>query len=359
MDIHEKYMRMALGLALKAQGRTSPNPLVGAVVVRNGKVVGKGYHKRCGLPHAEVNALRMAGRNARGATLYVTLEPCGHFGRTPPCTGAVVRSGVRKVVVGMKDPNPINNGRGIRRLRRYGLAVSSGVFEEEAMSINRPYIKFITRKIPYVTVKAAQTLDGKIATRTGDSRWVTGEDSRRFVHELRGKVDAVMVGANTAVKDDPLLLSKSSGRQPVRVIVSAGLKIPRDLRIFSTIKRSPVIIATTRKSQKASILERKGVEVMAAGSKSGKVDMKNLLKALAKRGITHVLAEGGGELIASLLEGRLADRLLFFVAPKIAGGADAVTSVEGRGAGRMRDAIALKNVSVRRFKKDILIEAEV
>lgn len=321
-------MRLAIELAKKAIGKTSPNPAVGAVIVKNNRVVGKGYHRKAGLPHAEINALREAGRKAKGATLYVTLEPCGHYGRTPPCTDAIIKSGIKKVIIAMKDPNPINNGNGIKRLRGSGIKVDAGVLVKEAEAINKPYIKFITKGLPYITVKVAQSLDGKIATRTGDSKWISSEDSRRYVHELRGKADAVMVGANTVLRDDPLLLSKVSRKQPVRIIVGGKSGVPRDAKIFSSLDRSPVIV------------------------------VKSLSEALALANITHILVEGGGELIASLVEKDLVDRFLIFIAPKIIGGRAAKTAVEGAGISYIRDASNFKIKSIRRFKKDILIEAE-
>lgn len=321
-------MRLAIELAKKAEGKTSPNPAVGAVIVKNNKVIGKGYHKKAGLSHAEINALREAGQKAKGATLYVTLEPCGHYGRTPPCTDAIIKSGIKKVIIAMKDPNPINNGNGIKRLRGNGIKVEAGVLAKEAEAINKPYIKFITKGLPYITVKVAQSLDGKIATRTGDSKWISSEDSRRYVHELRGKVDAIMVGANTVLKDDPLLLSKVSRKQPVRIIVGGKSGVPRDAKIFSSLDRSPVIV------------------------------VKSLSEVLALKNITHILVEGGGELIASLVEKDLVDRFLIFIAPKIIGGRTAKTAVEGAGISYIRDASNFKIKSIRRFKKDILVEAE-
>lgn len=343
MNIHEKYMNMAIDLAMKAEGKTSPNPIVGAVIVKNGKVIGKGYHKRAGLPHAEINALREAGLSARNATLYVTLEPCDHFGRTPPCTDAIIKSGIKKVVIGMTDPNPVNNGSGTRELKKAGIKVTLGILEKRVSSINKPYVKFITKGIPYITVKVAQSLDGKIATKTGNSRWISSEDSRQYVHRLRSEVDAVMVGANTIIKDDPLLLSRGlpgKFNQPVRVIIGGSSRIPACAKIFSSQDRSPVISAAPE----------------PCGNK--KVDLLKLLKNLAKMDITHILVEGGGELIASLVEKDLVDRFLIFVAPKIIGGRDAKTSVEGIGVEYIKDALNFENVSVRRFKKDILIEAE-
>lgn len=340
MNPDEKYMSLAIELAKKAEGRTSPNPIVGSVIVKNNKIIGRGYHKKAGLPHAEVNALRQAGAAAKGATLYITLEPCNHYGRTPPCTDAIIKSALKRVVIAMWDPNPINNGSGIRKLKRRGIKVTSGVLLKEAEAINKPYIKFITKGLPYITVKVAQSLDGKIATRTGDSKWISGEDSRRYVHELRSKVDAVMVGANTVIKDNPVLLSKTSkDKQPLRIIVDGASKVPSDAKIFSSLKRSPVIVASSKSGAK-------------------RIDLTRLLKTLAQKNITHILVEGGGELIAGLAEKGLVDRFLIFIAPKIIGGRRAVTSVEGNGVARIKNALNFKNLRIRRFKEDILIEAQ-
>ncbi len=334
-------MRLAIELAKKAHGMTNPNPVVGAVIVKNGNIVGRGYHEKAGLPHAEISALRNAGRVARGATLYVTLEPCNHFGRTPPCTDSIITSGIKKVVIGMKDPNPLNNGSGMKKLRKYGIKIISGILEKECESINKPYIKFITTGMPYVTVKVAQSLDGKIATKTGDSKWISSEDSRRFVHELRSRVDAVMVGANTVIRDDPALLSKIPGaKQPARIIITGNSKIPPQAKIFSTRERSPVII------------------VKSGSSNSGKTDLVKLLKLLGRQNIMHILVEGGGELIALLAEKGLIDRFFIFIAPKIIGGRNAKTSVEGNGINYVKNAANLNIMSIKRFKKDILIEAE-
>lgn len=335
----EHYMRMAIALALKAEGMTSPNPIVGAVIVKGGKIVGKGFHKKCGGAHAEINALREAGSKARGATMYVTLEPCDHYGRTPPCTDSIIKSGIKRVVYGMKDPNPITNGGGIRRLRRSGIEVSGPVLEDEVRSINRPFIKFVTKNMPFVTLKLAESLDGKIAARTGDSKWITSEAARAYVHDLRAKVDAVMVGKNTFIKDDPTLLSRSKGaRQPVRVVVGGQSKIPWTAKLLATKDESDVYFASAGKER---------------------VDLKKLLEALASKGIVSVLVEGGGELAASLLKDGLVDRVMFFIAPKIIGGRSAVTGVEGDGARNVRDAVSVKNIKVRRFGDDILIEGDL
>ena len=342
MNTGHKYMALAIALAKKAEGRTSPNPIVGAVIVKNNKIIGKGYHRKAGLPHAEIDALRDAGQRAKGATLYVTLEPCDHFGRTPPCTAAIIRSGIERVIIAMRDPNPVNNGSGIRKLKRHGIKTEVGLLAGDAMAMNRPYIKFITKRIPFVTVKVAQSLDGKIATGTGDSKWISGDDSRSYVHELRRGADAVMVGANTVRRDDPLLLSGlSRGKQPVRVIVGGRSALPSGAKIFSDSHKAPVIV------------------VRPAGRLEKKVDLNKLLMALAKRGITNILVEGGGELIAGLVKEGLVDRFLVFIAPKIIGGRNAKTAVEGSGIEKIKDALKLKNMSVKRFKEDILIEAQI
>ena len=361
MNIHEHYMRMAIRLAKKAEGQTSPNPIVGAVVVKGGKIVGKGYHKKAGMPHAEIEALRQAGSRAKGATLYVTLEPCDHFGRTPPCTDAIVRSGIKEVVIAMRDPNPANNGRGTKKLRHHGIRTTVGIVEEQAREMNRPYIKWITTRMPYVTVKVAQSLDGKIAARTGDSRWISSGESRRYVHGLRGKSDAVMVGLNTVLKDDPLLTNRSgAGKRPVRVVVDSALKTPLNAKLVKTSRHVPLIIATTPRSseKKKAALTDKGAEVITVRSKNGRVDLRAVLRLLGQRGFTHIMAEGGGELVAGLTESRLADRFLFFIAPKLVGGRAAPTSVEGAGISKIEDALVMSSVTIKRFGSDILVEAE-
>lgn len=362
MNIDERYMRRAMRLARRGQGLTSPNPAVGAVIVKGGRVIATGYHKRCGLPHAEVNALRRAGKAAKGATLYVTMEPCNHFGRTPPCTDAIVESGIRRVVIAAPDPNPVTDGGGIRALKRRGVKVTVGIMKEEARLINRPFEKHIKTKMPYVTLKIAESLDGKIATKTGDSRWITDTDSRVYVHKLRSRADAVMVGVNTVIKDDPLLLPGAAGlKLPCRIVVDSSLKTPPGARIFSRVKESPVILAASRKASAGRIAKfRKiGAHVIVVRLKEDRIDLKELLRRLGDMGITDILAEGGSELGASLIEERLVDRLLFFIAPKIIGGRAAVPSIGGRGAAGMKSAVSLRDIRLKRFSKDILIDARV
>ncbi|MFZ5800559.1 MAG: bifunctional diaminohydroxyphosphoribosylaminopyrimidine deaminase/5-amino-6-(5-phosphoribosylamino)uracil reductase RibD, partial [Candidatus Omnitrophota bacterium] len=268
MASEEKYMRLAKGLALQAEGETFPNPLVGAVVVKDKRIVGKGYHRRAGLAHAEVEALKQAGEKARGAALYVTLEPCSHFGRTPPCVDAILKSGIKRVVVGMKDPNPLNNGKSIRFLRRRGIAVKVGVIEEALRPMNAPFIKYITRGLPYITIKAGQSLDGKIATESGESKWITAKKTREFTHRLRRQYDAILAGINTVLKDNPSL--NCPGKRIKKIIVDSRLRLPLRARIFLKTRPEDIVVATTALADKHKlrVLERRGVGVIKVRAKS-------------------------------------------------------------------------------------------
>ena len=363
MTIDEKYMRLALRLAKKGTGRTSPNPLVGAVVVKGKTIVGRGYHHRAGEPHAEVLALRQAGRKGRGATLYLNLEPCAHFGRTPPCTQAILAASIRRVVAGMKDPNPVVSGRGIRQLRRGGVTVDVGILREECRELNGPFSKFITTGKPFVTLKAAISLDGKVATRSGDSRWVSSQASRNYVHRLRQAMDAVMVGIGTVLKDDPLLTVRLPGgkkpHQPLRVVVDSRLRIPLHSQLVRTAGLYPTLIATTRaaSSSRRKWLAQANVEVLILENDAqGHVGLKALMKELARRGVVSVLLEGGSTLTASAVREEVVDRLLFFLAPKIIGGERAPGVVGGEGILRLKDAKPVKILKVRRMGPDFLIE---
>lgn len=338
----EKYIKIALKLAGKAKGMTSPNPCVGALVVKDGRIVGMGYHRFAGGQHAEIYALRQAGKRASGATLYVSLEPCSHYGRTPPCTDSIISAGIKRIVAAIKDPNPKNNGKGLRMLRRNGIKTDVGILETEARRLNEDFIKYITKRMPFVSVKVAQTLDGKIATRTGDSKWITGQEARKFVHKLRSEVDAIMVGAGTVLKDDPLLTVRLKSRkvkQPLRIILSGRSKIPSEARILNSRGGGAIIVRTKEKS--------------------GRVDIRSLLKELAKREITSVLIEGGGETIASAFEAGVVDKVYFFMAPKVIGGREALTSVEGKGIEKIGKAIRIKKTSFRKIGDDLLIEGYV
>lgn len=357
---HEYFMNLAMQLALKAKNMTSPNPLVGAVVVRSGLVIAEGYHERAGAPHAEVIALYKAADKARGASLYVTLEPCAHFGRTPPCVDRIVKSGIKKVFIGMIDPNPLNNGKGVKLLKQHGIEVEVGFLQEELRKINEVFIKYITQKIPFVTVKIAESLDGKIATKSGDSKWITSDSSRGYAHRLRKNYDAVMVGVNTVLRDNPKLDAWFSKRQPVKVIIDSRLSTPQEANIFL---KGKAIIATlsTRPGQETAnrkILDQKA-KVLEVKEKAGQINLKDLMKKLASLEITNVLVEGGGTLIGALFDEGLVDKVLFFISPKIIGGKEAISSVMGAGISRIDKAIKLKEVKLKRIGEDFLIEGNI
>lgn len=360
----EKYMDMALKLAALAMGRTSPNPMVGAVIVRDGVVVSKGYHVRAGAPHAEVVALREAGEMARGATLYVNLEPCCHYGRTGPCTEAILAAGVKKVVVAMVDPNPLVAGKGIARLRAAGVEVRVGVLEERARKLNEVFIKYITSKKPFLVLKVAMSLDGKIATSTGDSKWITGTESRTYVHRLRDRYDAVMVGVGTVLADDPMLtvrLPDGSGRDPIRIVVDSLARTPPTSKLLLQGSSAPTIIAVTEHAppERLAALERAGAEVLVVPGPERRVNLEKLMEELGRREVTGILVEGGAELNGSLVAAGLVDKVIWFVAPRIIGGRDAPGPVGGAGFKRLADALSLEDVEVRRYGDDVCIEGYV
>ncbi len=359
-------MRLALRLAKRGMGRTSPNPMVGAVVVKKKDIVGQGYHHRAGEPHAEVLALRQAGESARGATLYLNLEPCNHFGKTPPCTRAILEAGIRRVVAGLKDPNPLVAGRGIRQLRRAGIRVDVGALEKECRELNAPFCKFITTQRPFVILKIAASLDGKVATRLGDSRWISSEVSRDYVHRLRQNLDAVMVGIGTVLQDDPLLTVRIPGvkrpRHPLRVIVDSRLRIPLTSRLVRTAGQYSTLVATTHaaSSSKMKRLAKAKLEVLViANDARGRVSLKALMGELARRNIVSVLLEGGPTLNASALREKLVDRLLFFLSSKIVGGQKALSMIGGEGVQQIKDAEPVRILKVRRLGPDLLIEGVI
>ncbi len=355
-DADERFMRRALALARRGLGRTSPNPCVGAVVVRGDKIVGEGWHRRAGEDHAEVLALARAGRARQGAptsTLYVTLEPCCTWGRTPPCTEAIIRAGIRRVVVGTVDPNPKHRGRGLAKLRQAGIRVTTGVLAEEARRLNAAFNKWITSGLPLVTAKVAVSLDGKMATRTGDSRWITDAAARREGHRLRAQADAVMVSAGTVLRDDPALTLRYgvTGRQPWRVVVDARGRSPREARLFTDRWRQRTVVVTTRQSSAAwrQALALRGVQVLVVAGEGGHVKLRALLVALGQMEMTSVLVEGGGDFLGALLDERLVDRVAFFYAPKIIGGRAAAPAVAGRGVARVSEAVQVKNIAWRQL----------
>lgn len=356
----EEFMREALQLARNAEGRTSPNPMVGAVIVRDGRIVAVGWHRKAGTPHAEVHALRMAGDLAKGATLYVTLEPCAHYGRTGPCAKAVVEAGIRRVVIAMQDPNPLVAGKGIRILREAGVEVTCGVLEEEARKLNEVFLKWITEKMPFVVLKTAMSLDGKIATRTGASQWITGEAARLRVHRYRDRYDAILVGIGTVLADDPSLTTRlpdGTGRNPVRIIVDSKARTPLVAKVVAD-KAARTIIAVTEAAPEARVaaLRAAGVEVLIAG-RGPQVDLRLLCRQLGQQDICSIFVEGGGSIGFSFLQAGLVDKLHAFIAPKLIGGRTALTPVEGEGFAELKDAVELRDMEAEQLGADLLVTA--
>lgn len=360
----EHFMHMALELALQGRGYTSPNPMVGAVVVRNGAVVGRGYHQVPGGPHAEVHAIDAAGAEAQGATLYVTLEPCNHTGRTPPCTVKILGAGIQRVVIGMKDPNPHVTGGGAEFLKSRGIDVRLGVCEEEARKLNEAFVKYIRTGRPFVTAKCAATLDGRMATRTRDSKWITGETARAFVHELRHAADAILVGVGTIAADDPLLTARLSDRRPkdpIRVILDTHLRIAPAARVLNHTSAADTWVVAGRgvSAESKDRVVRKGVRVIEAETRDGRVDMGPLMAQLGAMGVTQILIEGGSRVFASAFQAGIVDKVRFFFAPLILGGDDGVPVCTGAGAEWIKDGIRLDRVATRRFGDDVMIEGYV
>lgn len=358
-SLDEKYMRMALRLAEKARGRTSPNPLVGSVVVKDGKVIGRGYHRKAGGPHAEAIALKKAGEAAKDATLYVTLEPCSHVNkRTPPCSPLVIQSGVQRVVVGMIDPNPRVSGNGIKALRSAGIEVETGVLEAEAKRVNEAFIKHITTGMPFVTLKIAQTLDGKIATSSGESKWITGEQAREEGRRLRNINDAILVGINTVLADDPALTTRiPGGRDPIRVIVDAHLRIPLHARVLKQKSQARTIIATAAGAPENKIkkLQAVGAEVITIKPVQGRVNLRDLMKKLGRMDIMSVLIEGGAEINASALKAGIVDKVTLFVAPMLMTGRDSLCSIGGVSPRKLSQAVRLTHVTSQFVGPDLMI----
>jgi len=356
-DLHDKYMRRALILARKGIGKTGPNPAVGCVIVRDGAIVGEGWHKRAGTPHAEVHALAGAGDAARDADVYVTLEPCAHFGKTPPCAEALIEAGVGRVFAGMVDPNPRVRGRGLDRLRAAGISAVAGILEDACREVNEPFIKHVTTGLPFVVLKSALTMDGKSATSIGDARWITNERSRRFVHKLRSQVDAIMVGVGTVIADDPELTCRiPGGKDPLRVVVDSKLRVPLNARLFHLQSRAKTLVASvTGDKSKIVGIRDLGADVLLCREKDGRVDLHDLMARLGAMNVQSLLLEGGSTLAGEALRLGLIDKALIFYAPKLLGG-EGPGLFAGCGVKRMEDAIRLKKVTIARFGEDLLIQ---
>jgi diaminohydroxyphosphoribosylaminopyrimidine deaminase/5-amino-6-(5-phosphoribosylamino)uracil reductase len=362
------YMNMAIDLAKRGAGFTSPNPMVGAVIVKDGQIVGRGYHENLGGAHAEINAINDAGESARGATLYVNLEPCNHTGRTPPCTEKILEAGIKRVVVAMKDPNPDVKGGGAEYLKDTGIDVQMGICEDEARKLNEAFIKFASTKQPFVTIKCAATLDGRIATKTGDSRWVSNDASRRFVHRLRHASDAIMVGVNTVKKDDPALTSRLDdikGKDPVRFILDTRFSIPEKSKVLRPESESDTIVIIGDSatgpdiSNKRIRIEKNNVKVISSPERNDLIDLKALMALLGTMGMTSLLIEGGSRVIASSLSTGIVDKAIFFYAPKILGGDDGVPMCKGPGPTSMAQCIQVEDIRVRQFDSDVMIEGYI
>ena len=356
-DSDGRFMRKACRLALKAAGRTSPNPMVGAVLVRDGKIIATGYHKAAGTDHAEIVALKRAGQKARRATLFINLEPCSHFGRTPPCSRALIAAGVKAVVAGMADPNPLVAGRGFRELRRAGIKVQSGLLEDECRALNEAFIKYITRDLPFVTLKLAASLDGKIATESGDSRWISGAQSRATVHRLRNHVDAVLVGSGTVLTDNPELTCRiRDGRNPRRVILDRRLRISPAAKLMrlNDPEKNIIITGAGASASRVRALAARGAQVLRVSERDGKMRWRAVLKKLGSLGIQSVLIEGGAFVAASALRENAVDKVLFFYAPKLIGG-DGRVMIESLGIKAAKRSLKLHRLEVQLSGGDIMV----
>lgn len=354
-------MRIALELAKKGCGRVSPNPMVGAVIVKDGRIIGKGYHERYGDLHAERNALASCREKPEGATMYVTLEPCCHHGKQPPCTEAILEAGISRVVVGSADPNPLVSGKGIDMLREHGICVTEGILKEECDSINEVFFHFIKTKRPYVVLKYAMTMDGKIAAYTGASKWITGEEARGHVQQQRNRYSSIMVGVGTILADDPQLTCRiKGGRNPIRIICDSALRTPLSARVITTARKVPTILATCCSDrEKYEAYREAGCRILLMPEKNGHVDLQALMVRLGEEHIDSVLLEGGGTLNWSALESGIVQKVMVYLAPKLFGGQSAKTPVEGTGFSLPEEAAVLKNSRIRRLGEDFLIESEV
>nr|WP_308667067.1 bifunctional diaminohydroxyphosphoribosylaminopyrimidine deaminase/5-amino-6-(5-phosphoribosylamino)uracil reductase RibD [Allisonella histaminiformans] len=360
-ELDRKYMARALQLALRGAGHTRPNPMVGAVLVKDGRIIGEGWHKQYGGPHAEVNAFASATEDPEGATLYVSLEPCSHYGKTPPCADLIIRKKVARVVAALEDPNPLVSGRGFRKLRANGIRVTVGVLAEEARHINDVFLTYVTRKRPFVLYKAAMSLDGKIACHTGESQWISSEKSREEVQRLRGILSGIMVGAGTVIADDPRLTCRMEEYEnPARIIVDGKLRVPVESRIFHEPGRNIILTTSEAYPEKKKALENLGVEMIEADSEEpGKVDLKSAMLALGIKGIDGILLEGGPTLAASALEAGIIDAVRFYIAQKIIGGREAPSPFAGTGAAHMNEVVPLTDAVYGTSGDDLWIQAYI
>jgi diaminohydroxyphosphoribosylaminopyrimidine deaminase / 5-amino-6-(5-phosphoribosylamino)uracil reductase len=352
----ENFMRRALRLAKKGEGSVSPNPLVGAVIVKDGRIIGEGWHRRCGENHAEINAIQSATESIRGATFYVTLEPCSHHGRTPPCADALVAQSPARVVIGTKDPNPLVSGKGIEILRKGGIKTDAGILEKACIEINQFFFKYIHTGLPYVTLKFAQTLDGRIATSSGDSRWISSRKSLRFAHHLRAVHDAVIVGGGTVIKDNPKLTCRLvRGRDPIRIVLDSDLSLPLDAEIFNDGKKTLIACTDSAMKEKKKAFEKKGIKILNIKKDSkGRVSLAELLQKLGSREISSVLVEGGAGVATAFLEENLVDRLLVIVAPKIVG--EGLNAIGNLGAKKIEDALHFSFRKITRSGDDLIVD---
>lgn len=359
MTIDEKYMRRAIKLAKQGEGKVSPNPLVGCVIVKDDKIIGEGYHEKYGDLHAERNAIKNCKCSLKGATLYVNLEPCCHKGKTPPCVDAIIENKIAKVVVGTTDPNPLVAGKGIAKLKDAGIEVVVGVLEDKCKKLNEVFFHYILTKKPYVVLKYAMTLDGKIATYTGDSKWITNEKSRKHVHKLRNRYSAIMVGVNTVIADDPMLNCRiNGGANPVRVICDSNLRIPLESKIVQSAKDiRTIVVATRSEASKVELLLKSNVEVLITTGKT--VNLEEVIKYLGESSIDSVLVEGGGTLQSSFIRENLVDKVYAYIAPKVVGGERPYSPMAGKGIEKMRDALRLNDYKMKQIDGDILIVGNV
>ncbi|MGX4599633.1 bifunctional diaminohydroxyphosphoribosylaminopyrimidine deaminase/5-amino-6-(5-phosphoribosylamino)uracil reductase RibD [Faecalimicrobium sp. JNUCC 81] len=353
------YMNLALELAKKGKGRVNPNPMVGAVIVKNNKIIGQGYHEEYGKSHAEINAINSTKESVDDSTMYVTLEPCSHYGKTPPCVEKIIESKISKVVIASLDPNPLVSGKGVIKLIDAGIEVVSGILDEENKKLNEVFMKYIVKKIPFVIMKSAMSLDGKISTRTGESKWISSDESRENVHKLRNEVMGILVGVNTIIQDNPQLTCRlENGKTPIKIVVDSNLRIPMDSKVIKDAHNYRTIIITTLLAKESIVkeLENKGVEIIIAESKDNSVDLNDMVKQLGQLNIDSILLEGGATLNFSAIKEGIVDKLQVYIAPKLIGGKSSKTPIGGNGIEKLKDAYQIRDISVKMLSEDILIE---